>query len=191
MVMTTEGELPVEWLESGDRVITRDHGAQPILWIERWKGVDPEGLALPAPLRLEPEQGAAQDTLIEPLRLAPAHRVLVRAPAVEMHFGEDEMLAEIGDLSSLRHVRADDGPAVSYHNLVLARHALIWSCGIWVESVGSEMAQRLSVPAHVRARSDAFGPRSVAPRPCLGRSEARLIRDLLLPDQTVMALLAA
>ena len=35
MIATQDGEIPVEWLQSGDMVLTRDHGYQPIVWIAR------------------------------------------------------------------------------------------------------------------------------------------------------------
>lgn len=192
MVMTTDGELPVEWLESGDRVITRDHGAQPILWIDRWKRVDPGGVDLPRPLRLVPDMGSSQDSLIEPLRLAPQHRVMVRSADVELHFGAPEVIAEIGHLSRLQEPDGDDTcETVTYHNLILPRHALIWACGIWIESAAPDIADRLEVPLSVRARSAIFAPQNATVRPCLHRNEARMIRKLLMPHQSMMALLAA
>lgn len=192
MVMTTDGELPVEWLESGDRVITRDHGAQPILWIERWKGSDPKGRPLPGPLQLLPDPKALQDTLIEPLRLAPQHRVMVHSPLVELHFAEHEVLAEIGDLDRFQHVRQDkECPTVTYHNLILARHELIWTCGIWVESVGPDTTGLLRVPAHVRMRSEVFDAHALDVRTTLQADEAGMIQSLLMPGQSVMDLLAA
>lgn len=52
-VMTSQGELPVEWLAVGDQLVTRDHGLQPLRHIERTRGTEdnplPDPLVLPLP----------------------------------------------------------------------------------------------------------------------------------------------
>ena len=190
MVMTTQGEMPVEWLESGDRVITRDHGAQPILWIERWRWTGPEGGRLAAPLRLVPASGNRRGGLIEPLRLGPGHRVLASGAAVELHFGAEAALAGIADLAGTE-AREDLDSARTYHHLVLARHEVIWTCGIWAESAGPELAARLRPPPSVRAASAIFREGAQTTAPCLDPVEAALLRRLTDPAGTVLALLAA
>ncbi len=192
MIMTLDGELPVEWLESGDRVITRDHGAQPILAIKRSRGVGPDGLPLPAPLRLRPREASATDGLFEPLRLSPHHHVLVNSPHVALHLGRNEAMAAIGALSRRSGPRLEVGaPALSYHHIIMEHHELIMTCGIWAETTGQDTAWLLDVPPEVRRASKVFDPATKTPRTYLSAAEARLIRDLLRPEESLLHLLAA
>ena len=192
MIMTLDGELPVEWIESGDYVITRDHGAQRILAIKRSRGIGPDGLPLPAPLHLRPRDSAAPDGLAEPLRLSPHHSVLVASPRVALHFGHTEAMAEIGAMSRRRGPRVELGaPALSYHHIITERHELIMTCGIWAETTGQNMAWMLDVPPAVRRASRIFDAETTTPRMCLTNQEARVLRDLLSPEESLLHLLAA
>jgi hypothetical protein len=192
MIMTMDGELPVEWLESGDRVITRDRGAQPILAIRRSRGVGPDGLPLPPPLHLRPRDAAAPAGLHEPLRLSPHHHVLVNSPHIPLHLGKTEAMVEIGAVSrrSGPRLRLWE-PALSYHHIIMEHHELILTCGIWAETTGQDTAHLLEVPVDLRRKSNVFDPDSKTPRTCLSRQEARLLRNLLKPEETILHLLAA
>ncbi|WP_372993165.1 Hint domain-containing protein [Sulfitobacter sp.] len=192
MIMTMDGELPVEWLESGDRLITRDHGAQPILAIKRSRGIGPDGLPLLPPLHLRPRENAATEGLQEPLRLSPHHQVLVSSPHVALNLGKHEAMAEIGALSRRIAPRPDpNAPAISYHHIIMEHHELILTCGIWAETTGLETAAMLSVPPEIRRTSKVFAEDAKAPRMCLNRVESKMIRDLLDPEETLLHLLAA
>lgn len=35
MIATEAGDLPIDWLRPGDKVLTRDHGYQPLLWLDQ------------------------------------------------------------------------------------------------------------------------------------------------------------
>lgn len=78
MIETPSGEVPVETLRPGDMVLTRDHGAQPLIWTHATR-VTPAHLDLAPnkrPVRIE--AGALGDGL--PRRdvdVSPQHRVLV------------------------------------------------------------------------------------------------------------------
>lgn len=188
MIMTADGELPVEWLEKGDRIITRDHGMQPILHIARSKSRMRNGAGLPTPLRLNRTTAAGQEGLIEPLRLSPHSLVRVCHPQVALHFGCDDAVAQIGDLSRRQYAQDDpDCPAPTYHHIVMAHHELIWCCGIWVASTGTTTAAQLDLPPPLLERTKSF----FTPRMCLNASEATMLRQKLLPEETVMRLIAA
>jgi hypothetical protein len=192
MIMTLDGELPVEWLESGDYVVTRDHGAQRILTIKRSRGIGPDGLPLPAPLHLRPRESASPEGLIEPLRLSPHHRVLVASPHVAIHFGHTEAMAEIGAMSRRTAPRIEPGaPALSYHHIITEHHELIMTCGVWAETTGRETAWMLDVAPEVQRTSRVFDADATTPRMCLTNQEARFLRDLLSPEESLLHLLAA
>lgn len=187
IVMTTEGELPVEWLAPGDLVITREHGAQPILWIDRWKGACPDGTNLPPTLRVTPDHASG---LTESLRLGPAHRVLVAGPQVNLHFGAETILAEIGALFDPA-LTTDATAAPSLHHIVLPRHEVIWTCGIWAETAGPELARYLDPPESVRSASDIFSASAQTTAMCLNAREARLLHAVMPKIDAAHQLLAA
>ncbi len=192
MVMTSDGEMPVEWLEKGDRIITRDHGAQPILKMLRTRLVAPDGRALPVPLKIKASHAAGQGELIEDLRLSPFTRVMVKGPQVALHFGENEAMAQIGDLFR-RRINSEDPecPALSYHHIITERHELMWTCGIWVETTPPETAALLDVPTSLRGQSEIFNAACSPPRMCLLPEESHLLRSLLLHEESLLSLIAA
>ena len=182
MVMTTDGELPVEWLATGDRVVTRDHGAQPLLWVGRARlsreklrhdpGLAPVELARGA-------LGAGCPT--HQTRLSPAARVLLAGAEVSLHAGVDEALAEIGQL-------ADGGvltvpPCVEgshYTSLLLPMHAVVQANGLWVETLLLDRATRLALggalPAALRADLALQAGHDQAARLCLAGWEVTAMR---------------
>lgn len=192
IVMTLDGELPVEWLAPGDMLITRDHGAQPLRAVVRTRGTTPEGAPLPDPVLLFPGDCMTSVKPWEKLRLAPGHRVLIRTLAVQVHFGLDEALARPGDLTRRRRTRPDPEIAeMTYHHLIMARHELIMAGGLWVESTCPAMAERLghALP-DMAGRPLITGHRQLA-RPVLSKEEAILLRQSLPVDLSLTDLFAA
>lgn len=144
MIATLDGALPAEWLRPGDRVLTRDAGYQPILWLARFAG----------PAR-RAASGAAAATPTIPHRLAgsslgpglperdlivaPGQGVLLSGPALDLHFGEQEMLAAAADLfpSAGPEAAAEakvEAPA-ALCQVILPQHELILAEGLWIESL--------------------------------------------------------
>ena len=158
----------------------------------RTRLVAPNGRGLSVPLKIRPNYAAGQNGMIEDLRLSPFTHVMVTGPQAALNFGMDAALARIGDLSR-RQVSQDDPdcPALTYHHLIMARHELIWTCGIWVESTPPDTAALLKVFSQLRARSDVFCESSDARRMCLLTKEAYLLRNLLLPEESLLTLIAA
>ncbi|MEC7763498.1 MAG: Hint domain-containing protein [Pseudomonadota bacterium] len=175
-LMTTEGELPVEWLATGDRVVTRDHGAQPILWIGRVRLDADHGTA-----PVEIGQGAlGPDCPTHPTWLAPAHRVLLSGAEVELHAGVGEALAPIATLTDGTHVRpAAPGP-VCYTEVLLPVHDLVQANSLWAETLLLDDATRRAFqadlpPALLATPSLALGHARAA-RLCLTGWEVRAMR---------------
>lgn len=192
IVMTADGELPVEWLAPGDMLMTRDHGAQPLRAMVRLRDLTPEGLALPEPLLLFPGDCTPHVKPWEKLRLAPGHCVLIRTRAVQVHFGIDEALARPCDLTRRRRARPDpDMGALTYHHLIMGQHELIMAGGLWVETTCPAMADRLgkSLPA-AAVRPLITGDRKLA-RPVLTPAEAMLLRRSMPQDLSLTDLFAA
>ena len=191
MLLAASGEIPVEWLAPGDRLITRDHGAQPVLHIARLRTM-PDGGALPPPIVFLPGEYGPGGRLVEKLRVAPGTRGLVKRAECELYFGTDEVLARFGDLTRRAEPRADPGMgALSYHLIVMARHEIINAGSLWVDSVDADTAGTLDLPPAVQRATALLDPGARAPRRCLTRDEAVLMRGRLPPELSLLDLLAA
>lgn len=159
---TPEGEMPIEWLATGDRLITRDGPPAPVLWLARRRfsrahlaraaelrpvEIAPGGLGPDAPGPGAPGPGApglSAPGLGAPglgapthaTRLAPATRVLLTGWEVELFAGEEAGLAEISRLDDSADIAVPpttEGTHYSY--VVLPAHALVRANGLWVETL--------------------------------------------------------
>lgn len=187
MILTETGERPIESLSVGDRVITRDHGAQPL----RWLGCSTvPGRGAFAPVRVAREViGARRDLLV-----SPQHRLLFEGYDCELMFGTGEVLAAATHLEDGAQVRRSPCPLVSYIHLMFDAHEVIYAEGAPTESffageVGldaiSGFAREALFAAFPDLRSDPASYGETA-RLCLKAHEARL----LLPASAPLSLAA-
>lgn len=173
-ILTVAGERAVDALVPGDRVITRDHGPQPVLW-RGGRALCPAALALrpdQRPIRLAPGRFGNPVALV----LSPQHGVLVKDVLIRARH-----LAELGaGARVMRGVRQ-----IAYHHILLPQHGLVQAAGAWVESFypGPEALRALTPPqrdavsraltgqgdATAAALVAAYGPRA---RPLLTRRAA-------------------
>lgn len=137
-ILTPAGERVVEELIVGDRIVTRDHGVQPIRWIG---ATHLPAAALAARPDLRPvriEAGAlGPETPARDLSLSRQHRVLVRDWRADLLFGSpDGVLTPAFTLINDTNVRVDDGGAdgVEYFHIAFDTHEVIYSEGLETES---------------------------------------------------------
>lgn len=136
LIDTPEGKRPVEALRPGDRVLTRDDGAQELHWIgaRRMSGARLYALPHLRPVRLR----AGAFGLHRPegdLLLSPQHRVLIKGPAARALFNESEVLVQVIDLVNGTSVRQETSlPEVTYLHLMFERQQVIWANGVESES---------------------------------------------------------
>ncbi|SEO06488.1 Hint domain-containing protein [Salinihabitans flavidus] len=128
LVETVDGPVPVEALEAGDMVITRDHGAQPLRWsgqsVRMARGRD-------APIAIA-DGALGNHGAVEVSR---NHRVLVTSARAELLFGQAEILVKAGDLVNDTTIRPRaDGRAVTYVHLLFDRHEIVFGNGLESES---------------------------------------------------------
>lgn len=127
LIATPDGEVPVEDLNPGDLVITKDEGAQPLRWIgSRTVAADGEF----APIRIR--AGTFGDH--RELLLSPLHRVLIRDSLAELLFGEGEVLVAARDLVNDHSVCRVGGGMVDYVHILFDRHQVVFSEGLETES---------------------------------------------------------
>lgn len=135
-IATPLGPRAIEDLRPGDRVLTKDDGAQAVLWSgsRRMSGARLHALPHLRPIRLR--AGALGiDRPDADLLVSPRHRMLVRARAARALFGEDEVLVAARDLVNDRTIGIDTRlREVTYVHLLLARHQVIWANGLETES---------------------------------------------------------
>ncbi|MDP3339941.1 Hint domain-containing protein [Frigidibacter sp.] len=139
-IMTAAGPVPVEDLRPGDRIITRDAGAQPLLWSGQrdfcWRALGL--LPMLRPVRVSPGVLGpglpARDMLLSPNHLLLAERpATADSPAEEMFLPARDLLGQPGiDVAPLTEVR--------YLHLLLDRHHAILSEGCWSESLRPDPA---------------------------------------------------
>ncbi|MCZ4352941.1 Hint domain-containing protein [Roseovarius aestuarii] len=127
MIDTPDGSVPVETLQPGDLVNTRDEGPQPLRWIGERRV---SALGDFAPIFIAANTFGAHGDLF----LSPLHRVLIRDSVAELLFGEREVLIAARDLVNDVSVRRIEGGQVDYVHILFDRHQVIFSEGLATES---------------------------------------------------------
>jgi hypothetical protein len=137
LILTQQGERPVEDLAPGDLVQTRDHGLQPIRWAGK-RVLSPAELAANPKLRpIRIRKGAlGRDLPAADLVVSPQHRVLVRSRIAQRMFGADEVLVAAKQLCQIDGIEvAEDMAGVAYHHIMFDRHEVVISNGAETESL--------------------------------------------------------
>lgn len=121
-------QLPVEALEPGQQVITRDHGAQ----VLRWKGA----------VRLRAIGGFAPVTILPgmmgnpaPLVVSPYHRLFLYRREARAVAGMAELLVQARHLVDDQRIIRREGGFIEYFSLVFDRHEVIYAEGVPCESL--------------------------------------------------------
>lgn len=133
---TPGGECRVEDLAPGDRVVTRDDGAQEVLWIGSTQ-ISGARLQVQPALRPVRIRAAALGGEVpeDELLVSPRHRVLVRGRSAMALFNTDEVLVAAADLIDGRMISTlHASKGLTYYHLLLARHQVVWANGVPTES---------------------------------------------------------
>lgn len=169
LINTPYGPRPIETLRAGERVLTVQGDPRKVRHVAS-RLVPAMGLMRPLHLRA-PFLGLTQD-----LMLAPHQRLIIAGGDAEYLYGEDAVMIQARHLRHFHAAsRAETGPLIRYHSVLLDSHECLSVQGLCVESlfvgpivpdmlrttVLSDMAP-LSVPIH-----------KLMPTPSLSRFEAR------------------
>ena len=177
-IATPHGLRDIADLAVGDRVVTRDHGLQPIRWIQRTT-VPATGRFAPITIRPGVVTG-----LERPLTVSPQHRMLFQGFRSELLFGETEVLVAATHLVDGIDVTRDEGGEVSYIHMLFDQHEIVYAEGAATESFhpgamglgaidGGAREELFSLFPDLRAQVSAYGNTA---RRCLKRHEAELLR---------------
>ncbi len=175
-IITRRGEIPVERLEIGDKVLTRDSGFQTLRLIAM-RRVEATGNF--APVVFAP--GAIGNG--RELVLSPQHRVLVVGAEAEMLFGEPEVLVPAVALVDGVRVTRRPGGMVAYFHLVFDRHEIVFAEGASAESLLVSRTSLARMEPSLRREIETLFPDSAAwsvedaliARPCLTVREGRVL----------------
>ncbi|SHI62268.1 Hint domain-containing protein [Shimia gijangensis] len=135
-IATPDGPRLVEELREGDRVQTKDNGAEEIRWIGSRRMTGARLFALP---KLRPIRIRAGALGIErpdqELLVSPNHRMLIEGHAARALFNTSEVLVSAGELVNGTTVAVDyTSREVTYIHLLLTRHQILWANGVETES---------------------------------------------------------
>ncbi len=134
-IATPRGEVLVESLQAGDKVITRDNGIQEI----RWTG---SRMLNHAELRRAPhlrpiliKAGSLGDGLPErDMLVSPQHRMLVANDRTALYFEESEVLVAAKHLVNHNGIQWMDTLRTTYIHFMFDRHEVVLADGAWTES---------------------------------------------------------
>ncbi|GAA6181416.1 hypothetical protein NBRC116594_28540 [Shimia sp. NS0008-38b] len=153
-IATPEGPKLIEELREGDRVQTRDNGAQEVQWIGSRRMTGARLFAMPKlrPIRIKP--GALGiDRPDQELLVSPEHRMLVRGHAARALFNAKEVLVAARDMVNGDTICVDSAlREVTYVHLLLPSHEVIWANGVETESFHPANAALDSLAQNDRAR---------------------------------------
>ena len=132
LIKTDFGEVPVEMIAVGTRVLTRDNGYQTVKWVGR-RDLDQTVLAkMPALIPIRIAQGALgpdfpeRDTVV-----SPQHRMLLNNAQIRDWFSADEVLITAHLLTSFEGVRREVVENVSYIHFMFDQHEIVLADGAW------------------------------------------------------------
>ena len=159
-------------------VVTRDHGLQPIRWIEH-RTVPAIGRFAPVRIRQNVLTGLDRDLVV-----SPQHRVLFQGYRAELLFGDSEVLVAAKHLIDGMDVTQDEQEMVTYIHFMFDQHEIVYAEGAATESfhpgdmgfsaVGDGAREELfSLFPGLRADQSAYGNTA---RRTLKAHEAKLIR---------------
>ena len=135
LIATPRGEVPVEDLKAGDRVITRDNGIQEIRWIGHRALIGQE-LRLNRHLQpvLVKAHSLGNGLPERDMLVSPNHRLLVANDRTQLYFDEHEVLVAAKHMVGTQGVFSVNSIGVTYIHFMCDRHEVVLSNGSWTES---------------------------------------------------------
>lgn len=135
-IETPEGPRLVEELRDGDRVQTKDSGAEEIQWVGSRRMTGARLFAMPRLRPIRIRAGAlGVERPDEELVVSPEHRMLVKGAVARDLFNTPEVLVSAKDLINGQTIRVDlSVREVTYIHLLLPRHHILWANGVETES---------------------------------------------------------
>lgn len=179
LIKTLAGEVPVEALSVGARVLTMDSGFQQVRWIGS-RHLTQSALAANPHLRpIRIAAGALGVNMPErDLVVSPQHRILVNSVVAERMFGDREVLVPAKHLLDHPGVEVDHtATEVTYWHFLFENHQIVFSNGMPAESLFTGPEALRSVSPKAREEILALFPElSEVNHAALPRSARRIVK---------------
>ena len=133
---TPDGPRLIQTLRPGDPVLTRDNGAQPVLWTgsRHMTGARLHVMPELRPIRVR-AAALGPDRPDPDLLVSPQHRILLQGRAAQALFNVDEVLVAAADLVNDLTITVDRAAReVTYIHVLFQSHQIIWANGLETES---------------------------------------------------------
>ncbi|WP_299670944.1 Hint domain-containing protein [uncultured Roseobacter sp.] len=147
-------QQPIETLQPGDEVLTRDDGVQRIRWIGH---TTLRAVGDFAPVRIT--AGALNNT--RDLVVSPDHRLFIYQRTDKLGAGRAEVLIKARHLVNGSSVTVDQGGFVDYYQLLFDRHQIIYAEGIAAESMFVDGRTAALLPPALKDQSDGEAARQL------------------------------
>ncbi len=135
LIATARGERPVEDLQVGDRIITRDNGIQEIAWVGHKQFQSADLVRNPHLKPVLIKAGSLGNDLPErDMLVSPNHRLLVASDMTQLYFEESEVLAAAKHMVGSQGIHRVDVTQTTYIHFMFERHEVVLSDGAWTES---------------------------------------------------------
>ena len=135
LIATPRGEVPVETLKVGDRIITRDNGLQEIRWVGRRDMTAADFAVAPHLRPVLIRKGSLGSGLPErDMLVSPNHRVLVANDRTALYFDEHEVLVSAKHLVAGDMIKPVASSGTAYIHFMCDRHEVVLSNGAWTET---------------------------------------------------------
>jgi hypothetical protein len=153
-IETPDGPRLIQDLREGDKVQTKDNGAQDILWIGSRHMTGARLFAMPQLRPVRIKAGAlGLDRPDEELLVSPEHRMVIQGDEARALFNTPEVLVAAKDLINGTSITVDvNVQKVTYVHLLLPDHQVLWANGIETESFHPANAALKTLEAADRAR---------------------------------------
>lgn len=168
LILTADGEMPIDTIEVGDEILTYDAGYVPAVWIGQSRRL----ARFSQPHRIQPVRFApgslGDGTPHAPLYVSPDHSMLI-----EGHFVHAALLVGCDGID--QNSRLDD---ILYYHLDLGAHHAVLAEGAWTESYAEQFNRRSFDNAATWPGAPRFvplsRPQAVEGHPILDHVRARL-----------------
>jgi len=145
ITLASGAQVPIEQLQPGDRVLTRDDGPQSVRWIGQTTHRAMGGMA-PILIRA----GALNNE--NDLLVSPDHRLFIYQRSDEIGAGVSELLVKARHLVNGDTVVVQDGGFVEYFQILFDRHHIIYAEGIAAESLLIDPVTKPALPPELQEK---------------------------------------
>lgn len=185
-IKTPNGPIKARSIKAGDRILTKDHGVQPVRWVCLRHidfTTDPEMEEF-TPIVFEPH-ALGKNRPHKQIRVSPLHRMMVGHYCADLLFGEPEVLAFAKSLVNNDTIWIDRScTSIDYVHILFDQHEVIFAAGAPVESLhpGKEALTQMDRQARDEVLAlfpdllnESSGYKTA--RPTLKHYEARVLAD--------------